>query len=138
MAKNKTEFTNESVEDYLAARASDAQREDCRQLMAMMARVTQQSPRMWGPSIVGYGEFTFRTDAGRTGQSPLAAFAIRGRDLVVYMDCDALMDKSLLEKVGKYKAGKSCFYFRQLADLDQAVLEKMIVKSIADATQKGL
>ena len=134
MAENKTKPTGASVDDYIAARANPQQRADCRELMAMFKRITRHAPRMWGPSIVGYGSYRYATEGGRTGEMPLAAFAIRGRDLVVYVDAEPQRQRSLLAKVGKHKLGKVCLYFRRLADLDKAVLEKIVVGSMPDAT----
>ena len=88
---------------------------------------------MWGPSIVGYGSYRYTYESGRTGEAPLAAFAIRGRDLVVYLWPEGQQQRSLLSKLGKHKRGKSCLYFKQLADLDKSVLEKLVVGSIAEA-----
>jgi hypothetical protein len=129
MAENKTRPTDAPVEDYLATRANAQQRSDCRELMTLFKKVTRHSPRMWGPSIVGYGSYRYTYESGRTGEAPLAAFAIRGRELVVYL---WLKDKSLLSKLGKHKMGKSCLYFKQLADLDRPALEKLIVGSVAE------
>jgi hypothetical protein len=131
MSENKTKPTGASVADYLASRANPRQRADCRELMAMMKKVTGKTPRMWGPSIVGYGKFRYTYDSGRTGEMPLAAFAIRGPDLVVYLWPDQRDQRSLLDKLGKHKMGKSCLYFRQLDDLDTSVLEKLLLGSIA-------
>jgi hypothetical protein len=89
MAETKTKPTEASVDAYLASRASAEQLVDCRALMAMCQRVTQQGPKMWGPSIVGYGSYTYRYDSGHSGESCLAGFAVRGRDLVVYLSCDS-------------------------------------------------
>lgn len=133
MAENKTKPTNASVKDYLAERASDQQRRDCRALMAMLRRVTGKSPKMWGPSIVGYGGFEYTSASGRRGQWPLAAFAIRGRDLVVYLLPDADGQKELRARLGKHSMGKSCLYFRQLADLDTKVLEQLVTDSMEQA-----
>jgi hypothetical protein len=135
MAENKTKPTDASVDDYIASRANAQQEADCRQLMAMFERVTRATPRMWGPSIVGYGSYPYTYESGRTGESPLGAFAIRGRDLVVYL-MPGKQQRSLLSKLGKHRIGKSCLYFRQLADLDTAVLEKLVVASIAEARRR--
>ena len=135
MAELKTKATDASVEDYIDSRASAEQREDCRKLMAIFRRVTKQKPKMWGPSIVGYGSYRYTYESGRTGEMALAGFAIRGRDLVVYLFAESKEQKALLAKAGKYKMGKSCFYFRRLADLDAAVLEQLIVRSIAEVRQ---
>ena len=86
MTENKTKATDASVDAYLAARASDQQAADCRVLMVLFEKLTRQPPKMWGPSIVGYGSYRYTYESGRTGEAPLAGFAIRGRELVVYLD----------------------------------------------------
>lgn len=136
MAENKTKPTDISVEDYIASRANAQQRADCRELMAMFKKITRQTPRMWGPSIVGYGSYRYTYESGRTGEAPLAGFAIRGRELVVYLSCEGEEQRSLLSKLGKHKMGKSCLYFKQLADLDRATLEQLVVGSIAETRQR--
>jgi len=136
MAQNKTKPTGASVKDYLAARGSEQQRADCRELMALLEKVTQQSPKMWGPSIVGYGSYRYTYESGRTGEAPLAGFAIRGRELVVYLMAEGSQQKALLSKLGKHRVGKSCLYFRQLADLDKAVLEQVVAGSVADMMRR--
>ena len=135
MAENKTKPTGASVADYIASRANAQQKADCRELMAMFRRITGKTPRMWGPSMVGYGSYRYAYDTGRSGEMPLAAFAIRGRDLVVYLSAEGREQKSLLSRLGKHSMGKSCLYFRQLGDLDTSTLEKLVVGSIADFKQ---
>jgi len=136
MAENKTKPTGASIEDYIASRANAQQSSDCRELMALFKRITRDSPRMWRPSMVGYGSYRYTYESGRTGEMPLAAFAIRGRDLVVYVMGDENEQRALLSKLGKHSMGKSCLYFRQLADLDKAVLEKLVVGSIAEVRRR--
>ena len=136
MAENKTKFTGASVKDYIASRASEQQHADCRELMALFRRITRQTPRMWGSSIVGYGSFRYTYASGHSGEAPIAAFSIRGRDLVVYLLPDNDKQKSLLSRLGKHKMGKSCLYFRRLADLDISVLEELVVGSIAEARRR--
>lgn len=136
MTENKTKVTDASVEDYIASRASPQQSKECRELMALFKKVTRQSPKMWGPSIVGYGSFRYTYESGRTGESPLAGFAIRGRELVVYLSAEGDKQRSLLSKVGKHRMGKVCLYFKQLADLDRPTLEKLVVDSIAELRQR--
>jgi hypothetical protein len=136
MAENKTKPTDASVEGYIASRASEQQRDDCHELMALLEKVTQQPPRMWGPSIVGYGSYKYTYDSGRTGEAPLAGFAIRGRELVVYLVAEGEKQRSLLSKVGKHKMGKSCLYFKRLSDLDKSVLERLVVESISEVKRR--
>ena len=136
MAKNKTKPTDASVEDYIASRANAQQRTDCRELMVLFKKVTRHSPRMWGPSIVGYGSYRYTYESGRTGEAPLAGFAIRGRELVVYLVAEGEEQRSLLSKLGKHKMGKACLYFKQLADLDRSALEKLVVGSVAEVRRR--
>ena len=136
MAENKTEYTDASVGDYIASRANAQQRTDCRELMVLFKKVTRHSPRMWGPSIVGYGSYRYTYESGRTGEAPLAGFAIRGRELVVYLMPEGAEQRSLLSRLGKHRMTKSCLYFKQLADLDKSALEKLVVGSIADVRRR--
>lgn len=136
MAENKTKPNAASVDEYLASRANESQQSDCRALMKMFRRITGKPPTMWGPSIVGHGAYRYTYDSGRTGEAPLAAFAVRGRELVVYLSCENAPQKALLSKLGKHKMSKSCLYFKQLADLDQTVLEQLVVGSIDEAKQR--
>jgi hypothetical protein len=136
MAENKTKFTGASVEDYIASRANAQQRADCRELMALLKKVTRHSPKMWGPSIVGYGSYQYKYESGRTGEAPLVGFAIRGRELVIYMLAEGEEQKSLLSKLGKHRMTKTCLYFKQLADIDRSTLEKLVIASIADIKRR--
>jgi hypothetical protein len=136
MAENKTKPTDASVEDYIASRANEQQRADCYELMALLQRVTQQSPTMWGPTIVGYGVYRYTYESGRTGDAPVAGFAIRGRELVVYVLAEDDEQKSLLSKLGKHRMGKTCLYFKQLADLDTLVLEQLVAASVAGVRRR--
>lgn len=132
MAQSKTEKTDASVEAYIAARASDEQRVDCKALTALFVKLTQHQPKMWGPSIVGFGSYRYTYASGRTGESCLTGFAIRGRELVVYLSCEGSAPDALLAKLGKHRKTKACLYFKRLADLDQGVLEQLVVNSIQE------
>lgn len=136
VATNKTKRTGASVRDYIASRANEQQRADVRELMALLKSITGQPPKMWGPSMVGYGSQRYTYESGRTGEVPLACFAIRGRDLVVYVYADSRKQKALLARLGKHSMGKSCLYFRQLADLDTSVLGQIVAGSIAEFRQR--
>ena len=136
MAQNKTKPTDARVEDYIASRANAQQHADCRELMALLKKVTRHTPRMWGPGIVGYGSYRYTYESGRTGEAPLAAFAIRGRELVVYVLAEGRKQRTLLSKLGKHKMGKVCLYFKRIADLDKSVLEKLVVGSVAEVRRR--
>jgi len=131
MAELKTKATAASVHDYIAARASEGQAADCTKLMAVLKRVTRQPPKMWGPSIVGYGSYRYTYDSGRTGEMCIAGFAIRGRELVVYLAVDSDEQQALLSRLGPHRMGKSCLYLKRLDEVDMAVLEQLVAGSVA-------
>lgn len=131
MAESKTKPTGESVSAYLASKASPEQLADCKTLMAMCKRLTGQPAYMWGPSIVGHGSYTYRYESGRSGDAPLVGFAVRGKELVIYIDVDDPGQAALLARLGKHKMGKSCLYLKRLADVDGKVLEALVAGSVA-------
>ena len=136
MPENKTKATDASVEDYLVARANEEQRVDCKALMSIFKRVTKQQPKMWGPSIVGYGSYRYTYESGRTGEMFLAGFAIRGREFAIYLLAESKEQAALRSRLGKHRMGKSCLYFKRLADLDKKALEQLVVNSIADVKRR--
>ena len=136
MAETKTKPTDASIDEYLASRASPEQLTDCTAIMAMCARVTKHQPKMWGPSIVGYGSYTYTYESGHSGQACLTGFAIRGKELVVYLSAENPAQVELLAKLGKHKMGKACLYFKRLADLDANVLEALIAGSVAEVKRR--
>ncbi|HEX8169069.1 MAG TPA: DUF1801 domain-containing protein [Thermoanaerobaculia bacterium] len=138
MAGNKSKFTDASVEDYIAARGDEQQRADCRELIALLKEITQQPARMWGPSIVGFGSYRYTYESGRVGEAPLAGFAIRGRELVIYLMGESEEQNALLSKLGPHKIGKSCLYFKRLADLDRSVLQKLVAGAVAEVKRRYL
>jgi hypothetical protein len=133
---NKTRPTGASVKDYIAARASEPQRADCRRLMALLKKVTRQSPKMWGPSMVGYGRYRYVYESGRVGEAPVAAFAIRGRELVLYVLMEGDEQRSLLSRLGTHSRGKVCLYFKRLSDLDASALEQLVRNSVAEVERR--
>jgi hypothetical protein len=132
----KTKYTGASVEAYLASKATPAQRADCNVVMAMCKRVTKQPPKMWGPNIVGYGSYAYTYESGHSGEACLTGFAVRGKELVVYLIAESAKQVDLLARLGKHKMGKSCLYFKRLADLDVGVLEQLIAGSVAEIERR--
>ena len=131
MSELKTKATEASVAEYIASRASEEQVTDCKALMAMLKRVTGEKPRMWGPSIVGYGVYRYTYESGRTGEMCRTGFAIRGRELVIYLVAEDGEQKALLSRLGRHKMGKSCLYIRKLADIDMKILEQLVAASLS-------
>ena len=136
MAENKTKPTEASVDDYLAARGNEQQRADSQELIALMQADTQHPPHMWGPSIFGFGSYRYTYASGHSGEAPLVGFAIRGRDLVLYLTPDEQEQKELLPRLGPHRMGKSCLYFKRLSDLDRSVLQRLVASSIAHLKQR--
>ena len=100
--------------------------------MNLLEKLTGETPVMWGPTIVGYGSYRYTYPSGRSGESCATGFAIRAREIVIYVGAECPDRNALLEKLGKYRLGVSCLYFRRLADLDIEVLEQLIAGSLAE------
>jgi hypothetical protein len=132
MAENKTKATDASVEGYLAAIEDPARRQDCEALAKLMAKATKQPPKMWGPSIVGFGSYHYQYDSGREGDSCLTGFSSRKGDISVYLVGSFPGREELLTKLGKHKTAKACLYIRNLADVDLKVLEQLVIGSVAE------
>ncbi len=127
----KTLPTQVSVAEHIAARATPAQQADCQMLMALLQRLTGEPPAMWGASIVGYGAYHYTYDSGRSGTMCRTGFAIRGRELVVYLVAEGDDQPALLARLGPHKMGNACLYIKRLADVDTAVLEQLVAGSLA-------
>jgi hypothetical protein len=138
VSTTKTHPTAASIDDYIASRATDAQRADCAVLMALLHKVTGEEPKMWGPSIVGYGAYQYTYDSGHAGEACLTGFAIRGREFVVYLMASAPEQAGLLAALGKHRMGKACLYFKRVSDLDLAVLETLVATSVAELRTRSV
>ena len=132
VSKLKTKPTEVSAESHIAAITNEEQRNDAQTLVALMRRVTRQEPVMWGPSIVGFGSYHYKYASGHEGDSALAAFAVRGSELVVYIAAGFEGRDVLLAKLGKHKTGKVCVYIRRLANVDLTVLETLVAQSVVE------
>lgn len=128
MAENKTKATQLSVAAFIAALTDDAKRADAKALIKLMQDATGEKPKMWGPSIIGFGSYHYRYESGREGDMPLVCFSPRKSGNVVYV---CLTDKSLLEKLGKHKLSGGCLHIKKLSDVDSAVLKKVVADSHA-------
>jgi hypothetical protein len=132
MAKQKTTATEASVDSFMDGVADAQQRADAFELLKMMQKITGQPPKMWGPTMVGFGEYHYVYDSGHEGDTFLAGFSPRKNALVVYFMAgleERFADQ--LAKVGKAKTSKGCLYIKRLADIDVAVLRDMIRENVA-------
>lgn len=130
MAEAKTKPTAASVAEHLASVATDAQLADAKALVALMRKITNEEPKMWGPSIIGFGRYHYKYDSGREGDAALAGFAVRRGEFALYIVSGFEGQEHLLAKLGKHKAAKACLYVKRLADIDIKVLEKLIAGSV--------
>jgi hypothetical protein len=131
MADNKTKPTKLSVAAFIDNVANPAQRADAKALVKWMQSASGEKPRMWGPSIVGFGSCHYKYESGREGDMPLIGFSPRKAATVLYLMTASSESAALLAKLGKPTTGKSCLYVRKLADVDQKVLQALIAKSVA-------
>jgi Domain of unknown function (DU1801) len=138
MAKSelKTKPTEVSVEVYIDAVADEKQRVDAKKIVELMQRLTGHSPRMWGPSIIGFGTYHYKYDSGREGDMCRIGFSPRKRQTVLYITDGYDKYAPLMAKLGKHKTGRSCLYVKRLSDIDEAVLEQLCVESLAYMAQK--
>lgn len=128
--ENKTTANDNDVDSFIAAVTDERQRDDALQIIGMMQRLTGHPPKMWGPSIIGFGSYHYKYDSGREGDMCRIGFSPRKGKTVLYIVDGFEGHGALLEKLGKFKTGKSCLYLKKLSDVDEAVLEQLIVGSM--------
>jgi hypothetical protein len=133
---NKTVPTAADVAAFIAAVPDATRRADAETLAALMARLSGEPAKMWGPSIIGFGEYHYRYDSGRTGSMSRIGFSPRKAETVVYLIDGFTGQADLLARLGKHRIGKSCLYIKRLADIDMSVLEAMITASLATMAER--
>ena len=129
MAQLKTKPTNASVKDFLASIEDEDRRKDCQTVARLMEKATGAKPQLWGPSIVGFGEYRYPGASGETDWF-LTGFSPRKRELTLYIMPGLERFSDLTPKLGKFKTGKSCLYIKRLADVDVSVLSAIIDASV--------
>ena len=129
-AKNKTQKTTQSAAAFLRGVKPLEKQMDCFKILEIMKKVTGLSPKMWGPSIIGFGEYHYKYDSGREGDMCRIGFSPRAQYLAIYLMPGYQDFNSELVRLGKHKMGKSCLNIKRLADVDQTVFEEMISKSL--------
>jgi hypothetical protein len=137
MATLKTTPNRASVAAFLAAIPDEDRRRDCRRVVQLMKRVTRAQPKMWGPSIVGFGSYHYKYESGREGDWFLAGFSPRKSDLTLYIMSGFPQHEALMKRLGKHKTGKSCLYIKRLADIDEGVLEELVRRSVAYVAERS-
>ncbi len=138
MAEAKTQPTKASVAAFLATIPDAERRRDCKLVAKLMQEATGARPVLWGTSIVGFGTYRYKYASGREGDWPVTAFSPRKNDLTLYIMPGFDDNADLLARLGKHKTGKSCLYLKRLSDVDLAVLQEIIEKSVAAMAKKSI
>ena len=129
MAETKTKPTGVGVGSCIDAVENPTRREDARTVCAMMERITGCEPRIWGPSIIGFGSYHYRYDSGHEGIACRLGFSARKAQLVLYVLSESEGEAEILSRLGKHKIGKCCLYINKLADVDMHVLETLTARA---------
>lgn len=135
MAEPKTQRTKASVAQFIAAVEDETRRKDAKAIDKMLREITGEKPAMWGPTIIGYGQYENANTLG-TAPWPKIGFSPRKANLVLYIMSDSLASDPLMKKLGKHKTGKSCLYINKLADVDEGVLRQLAARSWKMMTEK--
>lgn len=138
-AATKTHATSASVPAFIAAVENETRRADAETLLKVYAKATGWKPKLWGPTIIGYGAYTYTYDSGHSGDAPVVGFSPRGAALSIYsgMYADQPECQAILKTLGKHKMAKACIYINKLADVDTAVLEKLIRNGVASMKKRA-
>ena len=135
-ADNRTQPRDDDVVEYLNGIEHAGRREDAFTLLPMLGEITGEPARLWGPSIIGFGQYHYVYDSGREGDHFLTGFAPRKANMVVYVMPGFSAYGDLLDKLGRYRLGRSCLYLGRLASIDLDVLERLVDKSVKDMRRK--
>ncbi len=136
MAELKTKETAASVKDFFSEIADEKVRQDCEKISALMEKATGAKPKMWGASIVGFGNRHLKSAAGREVDWMEIGFSPRKANLTLYLNIGEGWDEDLLSELGKHKLGKGCLYFKRLSDVKETILEKLIENSVENMRRK--
>lgn len=126
MAQNKTQANDASVEDFINGVSNAERQADCRAVVDIMRDITGEEPKMWGKSIIGFGEYHYRYDSGREGDFMRIGLSPRARELTLYIMPGFEENAHLRERLGRHRIGKSCLYVPRLSQVDQSVLRELI------------
>jgi hypothetical protein len=131
MAKYEMKTKRNAVDPlkFIDKLKSETKRKDSHEIVAMMQDITGEPPKMWGPSIVGFGSYRYKYASGHEGEICVTGFSPRSGSLVVYLGPGIDNDK-LMAKLGKHKHGKGCLYINKLDDVDRKVLRKLVEYSV--------
>lgn len=131
MAKNKTQETSQDVGEFIESFANTEQKKsDSFQLIKLMQDITGCEPKMWGPTIIGFGQYHYKYASGHEGDAPLLGFSPRKAEISLYVYTGLEEHEHLLENFGKFRKGKACIYIKKLADINFKELQKVMTETI--------
>ena len=130
MAQNKTQATPQKVSEFIAGVEDTRKRAECKELMKLMRETTGKRATMWGSNIVGFGKYHYKYASGREGDFFLTGFSPRKQALTIHIINGFQPHAKLMEKLGKFKTGKSCLYVKSLDNIDRSVLAKLVQASV--------
>lgn len=131
MAKTKTIYTGQDVNDFLMDYVDDTQKiVDSKHLIKLMQEWTAEAPKMWGPSIIGFGNYHYKYASGHEGDAPVIGFSPRKAAISLYVYSNTDKSNALLKEFGKFKMGKACIYVKKLSDINVDVLKELCIESI--------
>lgn len=131
MAKTKTTYTSADVNQFIDSFANTEQKKkDSLELIKIMQDITGESPKMWGPTIIGFGSYHYRYKSGHEGDAPILGFSPRKAAFSLYIYSDTEKSKTIVQNLGKFKMAKACIYVKQLADINVSVLKELCIESI--------
>jgi hypothetical protein len=133
MAELKTKLTDASVTEFINSIEDEEKRADSFEILKIMKQVTKEEPKMWGSSIIGFGNVHYKYDSGREGDWFLTGFSPRNQNLTLYVIGSFKPHVDLLNKLGKHKTGVGCLYIKKLQDVDIKVLKELIKQSVKAA-----
>ena len=136
MAENKTQPTAQAVSEFIATVEPQRRHDDAVTLDALFQKITGWEPRMWGPSIIGYGQYHYTYDSGREGDFLATVFSSRKANLVIYIMPGYADFNDILGRLSKHKLGKSCLYINKLADVDIEVLGELVRAGVDDLSSR--
>lgn len=136
MADNKTKPTRLSVMSFINALADSDRRADAKALVKLMQAAAGEKPKMWGPSIIGFGSYHYKYESGREGDMPVISFSPRKAATVLYGLTGFIEASTFLAKLGKHTTGKGCLYIEKLSDVDQNVLAAIVANALAAKREK--
>jgi nucleoid DNA-binding protein len=135
-AKNKTVENDGSVDKFLDSVKDETKKADCLKVKALMEEISGEPAKMWGNSIVGFGTYHYKYESGREGDFMKMGFSPRAQNVTLYIMPGFDRYEDLMNKLGKFKTGKSCLYVKKLVDVDEEVLKDLITESYAYMTNK--